>query len=540
MKEIKSFYKTIFGCFAVFCLCWFTAVIVGNVRMSHEQQVSGIKDTDFGAFLATQHALYVNDFATASAMMKNVHSDLDIVKGCKGIAEFFGGNIPENVDSMKDDKELITRMIYDAYLIQKNDWKSLYQRHNKENSIVFAPLRIFSSVKQGKTKEALNFIDSLKTNKSRKAFLRGQIALLNNDKDKAAKEFAEVHPDFMNVNDYLYLMSFYKENGMTEDMDILRNDFGANPDGMFVLTWQDIPDWSNYSGLKNNLVFSIVQTVAHTHIMFFTDLSLMLLRFAESISDGAEKNAINYYLGQYYIYNSGDYEKSFNKIPKNHPLYLFGRMKIAEKTGDFKEIEKIAYKNPLFINASKAVIIENIKKGRESDALLVIHRALRHKDLTNMGRAYFLKQRANVYLMFNRPKRAQKDLDEVLKLDDRMLSDVLLLQARIWAQQDKNLEEAYDYAMTVVKRNTSDVVAWGIVGVLVDKREGIDEALSLMERVGEISYGTKSSLYEHLGDLYMKKGYKEKAKKAYSHALDLSGDGLVVIPFVEKKLRKLK
>lgn len=132
---------------------------------------------------------------------------------------------------------------------------------------------------------------------------------MNNDVDTAAKEFAKVHPDFMNINDYLYLMSFYRENNMTEDMDILRYDFMSKPGSLYLFEDDIIPDWSNYSGIKNNLVFSIIQNVSHAKIWIFTDVSLLLLKFAENISDGVHKDAINYYLGQYYFYNSGDYEK---------------------------------------------------------------------------------------------------------------------------------------------------------------------------------------------------------------------------------------
>lgn len=539
MKENKSFWKIIFGGVMVFCLCCFVGIVLHNLNINNRTQSMSVTDTDFGNFLAAQHALYVNDFDSAALMIKGVKADVPVVNNAKDIVDFFGGQIPGNVKSMKNDKDVTRRLIYDSYLVQQDDWKEIYKRHGKDNSLFFAPLRIISSVNQGKSKEALSFIDSLKVNKSWKAFMRGQVAVLQNDVDGAAKEFADVHPDFMNINDYLYLMSFYKENNMTEDMDILRNDFLAKPTGMFILNYKDIPDWDNYSGFKNNLAFSLIQSISHTQIVIFTDLSLLMLRFASVVSNDVISDAVNYYLGQYYFYNNGDYEKSFNKISKHNPLYLFGQMKIAEKAGNFQDIEKIAYKNPLFISAVGNVVSHNIKNGKEHSALRLINRALRHKDLTDTGRIYFLKQRANVYLMFNRPERAQKDLKSIQEIDDRLLPDILALQARIWIQQDRNLEDAYDYAMMLVKRNTSDVSAWDILGVIVDKREGVDAALELIERVGEVSV-TTSSLYEHLGDFYVKKGEKEKAIKSYLRAIDLSDDGLVVVPFVQKKIRLLK
>lgn len=539
MKDIKSFYKsTIFIGVIIICSCFIGQKIsdfLGNKYL----HTNVVIDTEFGNFLAAQHALYINDFDSASKMLENVKFDSDAVNQSRGLSDFFMGKMPKNVDSLKDSKDLASRLIYDAHLIAKDDWKSLYTRHAKDDSVFVAPLRIFSSVHQGKSADAKKYVNSLKVNNSWKAFVRGQIAVLNNDVKQAAKEFADVHPDFMNINDYLYLMSFYKENDMTEDMDILRDDFLAKPGGMYVFDYDDIPDWSNYAGYKNNLVFSVIQNVSHTQIMIFTDLSLMLLKFASVVSPDVNQDAINYYLGQYYFYNFGDCETSFNAIDKKSPLYLFGQMKIAEKNGDIGMMRKLVYKNPLFIPAARVVMANAIQRGDKTSALRVVNRALKQKNLTDDGRVFFLKHRANIYLMFNQPKKAQRDLKAVQDIDGRLLSDILLLQARIWAAQNRNLDDAYDYAMTLVKRNTSDVEAWDILGVIVEKREGVDAALELLDRVGEISVST-SSLYEHIGDMHKKKGNKDAARRAYMRALDLSDDGLVVVPFIEKKLKKVR
>jgi tetratricopeptide (TPR) repeat protein len=382
-------------------------------------------------------------------------------------------------------------------------------------------------------------VNSLKTHDSWKAFVRGQIAVLNNDIEGAAKEFANVHPDFMNLNDYLYLMSFYQKNGMFEDMEILRDDFVNKPGGMYVLNYSHIPDWSNFDGYKNNLVFSIIQTISHTQIMVYTDLSLMFLRFAQLISNDANMDAVNYYLGQYYFYNSGDYETCFKAINKESPLYLFGELSVAEKTKNIKAIEKIARANPLFIVAVNTAIRENIKNGNKRAALRFINRGLKEKNLNDNGRVYFLKQRVYVNLMFDDVNQAQKDMDKLREYDSVVGPDIMLLQARIWEKQNRNLDEAYKYAMTMIKMNTSDVNAWDILGLIVNKKEGIYNALEIMERVGEVAM-TTSSIYEHLGDLYVQYGDKEKALRAYQQALDLSDDCLIVVPHVQKKIRKLK
>jgi len=540
MKDIKTFYKgTILVASVIFCSC-LIGQRIGDFWFNEFDNVTPVVDTPMGSFLAAQHALYVNDFDMADRLLKPINTNIDVVNKSKVLVDFFNGKLPDDIDSLKKSKDLSDRLIYDTYLIRKNDWKNVYNRHNKDASVFLVPLRVFSAVNQGKTKEALKYIDTLETNDSWKSFLRGQIAVLNKDIDGAAKEFANVHPEFMNVNDYLYLMSFYKENDMFEDMDILRYDFLSKPGSMYIADDEEfIPDWSNYDGYKNNLAFSVIQNISHTKIMIFTDFSLLMLKFANAVSQGANIDAINYYLGQYYFFNTGDYKKCFDSISKEHPLYLFGQMKIAEKNGDIERIKQIAKENPLFIPAVKIVIANEIKNGNKRSALRYVNRALKQKNLNDGGRAFFLKNRANIYLLFNQPRKAQKDLNAVKEIDDRMLSDFMLLQARIWAAQNKNLDMAYDYAMSLVKRNTSDVAAWDILGVIVEKREGLEEGIEVLQRVGEISV-TTSSLYEHLGDMYKKQGKTDMAKKSYLRALDLSDDGLIVAPYVEKKLRKLK
>ena len=55
--------------------------------------------------------------------------------------------------AFKDSKDLVKGLIYDAYLLRKDYWKYVYERRANDATILMAPLRIFSGVKQGKTKE---------------------------------------------------------------------------------------------------------------------------------------------------------------------------------------------------------------------------------------------------------------------------------------------------------------------------------------------------------------------------------------------------
>ena len=232
MNGIKSFYTGPFLiAVVVFCSCLLGQKVF-DLNLQNRGQGAEVLHTDFGSYLAAQHALYINDFENATKIMDEIKTDNKNIAQIKNLTDFFGGRIPQNAKSFKDSKDVIERLIYDAYLIQKDDWKSVYARHKNDNSVLSAPIRIFSGIKTKNPKDTAKFIDSIKADANWKSFVRGQIAVLNNDIDTATKEFAKVHPEFMNINDYLYLMSFYKENEMFEDMEILRDDFLAKYIGL--------------------------------------------------------------------------------------------------------------------------------------------------------------------------------------------------------------------------------------------------------------------------------------------------------------------
>lgn len=497
--------------------------------------------TKYGAFLAAQHAIYVNDFDRASqftSVLRNV--DYATVQSTKYIAEFLGGLMPTDAKLLRDEKSAPARLIYDAYLIKQDDWQELYKRHKKDESALSAPLRIWASVATNRKSDALKFIEKLPTNTSWKAFVRGQIYAETGDIDKAADEFAEVRADFMNINDYLYIMSFYMHNNMQDAADALRADFTMRPGGMFMLDYDEIPDWSIYSGYKNALGFSLVQNVSHTQIMMYSDLAILLLRFAQLTAPDFGKNsdAINYYLGQFFFNNTGDYAKYFAKISPDSPFYLFAVLRNAEKSGDMRELKRAVESNPLFVPAVNKLIAYDISRGNRRAALRTVNQALADENLTETGRAFFLKSRAHIHYVFDDLDAAQADIhsaSDVLPID----AEILALQAKIWAAQNREIENAYDYAMTLVRQNPTDIMAWDTLGCVVAAREGVDAALEVLARVGEVS-ATCSSLFEHLGDLYVQTGNEKLARDAYLRAIDLSDDGLTVVPEINKKLRKLK
>ncbi len=498
-------------------------------------------ETNYGSFLAAQHAIYVNDFENAAKFANQIKDvDYATIQSTKFLSEFLSGRMPENANLLKDEKATSSRLIYDAYIITKDNWEELYKRHKKDESALAAPLRIWASIATDHKTDALKFIDKLPTNESWKDFVRGQIYAETGDNEKAAEYFSKVRSDFMNINDYLYIMSFYNHNNLNDKAQNLKEDFTSRPGGMFMLDYDAIPDWSLYSGYKNALAFSLIQNVSHTQIMMYSDLSILLLRFAQIVGPSFNENsdAINYYLGQFFFNTTGNYKKHFERIKSDSPFYLFSVLRMAEKSGDMKALERAIKENPLFVPAVNKLIAYNIQNGNRRAALRTANMALNDKNLNEVGHAFFLKSRAQIHFVFDDLDAAQSDLHDasvILPLD----AEIISLQAKIWAKQNREIENAYDYAMMLVKQDPTDIMAWDTLGYVVAQREGTEAALEVLARVGEVS-ATCSSLFEHLGDLYTKTGEKQLARDAYMRAIELSDDGLTIVPELKKKLRKIK
>ena len=538
MKKIESLFITI----SLFAAIAITSGAIWNTthKMGQGEKYE-FPTTKYGAFLATQHAIYVNDFDTANDLTQNLRDiQYPIVQNTIYISDFLSGRMPFDAHLLKNEKGMPAQLVYDAYLIQNDMWKELHNRHKTDESALAAPLRIWSAIANDWRTNTFKFIDRLPTNASWKSFVRGQIYAELGDTDTAAENFAAVSPDFMNINDYLYIMSFYTHHDMADAAAQLRDDFTARPGGMFMRGYDNIPDWSVYAGYKNQLAFSLVQNVSHTQIMMYSDLAMLLLRFAQiTAPEFAETNGVvDYYLGNYFWNNRGDYGTHFARISPDSPFYLFGVLRNVEKNGNIDELQDALREHPLFVPAVNKLVGYHIQHGNKRAVLRVINRAIKDKNLNDAGRAFFTKGRAQINFAFGDMDAAQQDLrdaSEILVMD----AEIISLQAKIWAAQNRELDNAYDYAMMLVQQNPTDILAWDTLGVVVAQREGVDAALEVLERVGEVSE-TCSSLFEHLGDIYAITGDVDKAVESYMRAIDLSDDGLTVIPVIERKIRKIK
>jgi tetratricopeptide (TPR) repeat protein len=147
--------------------------------------------------------------------------------------------------------------------------------------------------------------------------------------------------------------------------------------------------------------------------------------------------------------------------------------------------------------------------------------------------------RAETNFIFGDFDAAQKDLDSAAILIQKPDPDIFSIQARLWAARGENLDTAYAYSLSLVQFAPMDTCTWDTLGYVINAREGLDAALDVMHRVGEVA-NSCSALFEHLGDMYVAAGDEKLARDAYMRAIELSDDGLSVKPQLEKKLKRIK
>lgn len=533
--------KKIFYAAALMGVIVVTSAAIWPLLRPNRDTVYTFPTTKYGAFLAAQHAIYVNDFDAAARMVADLtDQDFAVVRNTVILADFLGGNLPDDAVLPKGDLGAMAGLVRDAINIRDNNWDAVYARHKDDKTVISAPMRIWASVATGRVTGAMKFIDGLSATDSWKDFMRGYIYAQLGKTETAARHFANVKTDFMNINDYLCIMSFYDAHNMTDAAAALRGDFTRRPGGMFMSDNDFIPDWSDYSGFNRALSFSLIQSVSHGRVMMYSDLSLLLLRLAGAVNGGAtsQSTAINYYVGQYFLNNGGDYGAFFDDIDAASPFYPFACMKLAEKSGTIADLERTVRANPLFVPGITKLVAKNVQSGNRRAALRVVNRALDNDNLADAGRAFMLKTRAQIYLTFSDYDNAQSDIRAAADITPNDV-EVLALQSRIWSATGRELENAYDYAIALVHKSPGDVFAWDTLGMAVRAREGASAAIDILDRVGDVANAC-SALFDHLGDLYIETGDTRRAADAFDRAIALSDDGLVVVRDIEKKIRRLK
>jgi tetratricopeptide (TPR) repeat protein len=497
--------------------------------------------SNFGYFLALQHAIHADDFESAPIFAEKLSGvDLGAVRSNIAIGLFIAGKLNDSAAHLAGDSNITARIAHASWLVQNDDWPAVRRMFRNSDSFLLAPFRIWSGIATRYITETLRFVDSLPHNENWKNFKRGMIYAETNRFEPARLAFAKVPADFMNLNDFVYVMAFYEHAGFDADANDLWAEFTSQPAGLYMLNYTDLPDFSHFSGLRNAFAFSMVQSVSHSPFLSMTSIALLLLRAAEA---SADSDALNYYLGSFFYDNdSSQYSEYFDKIPKSSPFRPFIMLRAAERATTkrqmVRELERTANANPLFLPVVLRLVNADLQDGNYRRAIGRINAALEQPGMTDNARAMLFTLRARVHRQSGNLKKAQ---DDILRAGDILPPTPVVLseQAKIWTLSGENLVDAYAFAMALVKKYPADIDAWATMAMVVHEREGVGEALAILERIGRVAE-TNSLLFELLGDAYMEVGNKIRARESYERAIKLSDDGLTNLRILNRKLRRAK
>ncbi|MCL2369525.1 MAG: hypothetical protein FWC83_02515 [Alphaproteobacteria bacterium] len=500
-------------------------------------------ESDFGNFLAFRHAIHTDNF---DAVMRYAHRLKDIdaprVQSQIAVSLFLAGNPGDSAAALSDDKNLSAQIAYYSYLASKGDWATLFRLSRQSDSVLLSPFRIWSGVATRHWTLTLRFIDSMPHNDDWKHFKRGMVFAETNRPAQAREQFSHVPADFLSLNDFLYMMTFLRENNFHDDADFLMKEFTSGPGGAYI-TNDNIPSsFDEFRGPNNAFAFSMIQSVAHSPFIASTSAALMLLRAAEQIGDDSENNdALNFYLGAHFFDNNEErFKKYFASINPQSAFAPHAMMRIAESLptvrAQTRELERILREYPLFMPALARLVNMNLQNCDMRGSLRIVNRALAAENMSDEQRGYLFKMRARIYRQSGRLENAT---DDAMRAMDILPNNPAILgeMARIWALTGENLFEANTFANSLINRFPTDVDSWVTLAMVVSANEGNDEALEILTRVARVAEHN-SLLFKLLGDAFMKDNNLIRASGAYQRAIELSGDGQTCLRDLRQRLRR--
>jgi len=500
-------------------------------------------ESDFGNFLSMQHAVHTDNFSAATRFAEKLSSvPVERVQRSIAVNLFMAGNPGDSAAALEGDKNISAQIAFFSYLAANENWAKLYRLTRTNDSVLLSPFRIWSGIATRHITLTLRFIDSMPLSDERRYFLRGMVFAETNRPDRARDEFIKISPDFLSLNDFLYLMAFYKSNNFDSYANNLLTAFRASPGGAYIIGHEISADFGKFSGFNNALSFGIIQNIAHSPFLASTNAALLLLRAAEQVGDSdSDNDALYFYLGLNMFENENPrYTEYFNRINKESPFRPHARMRMAMSAPTnaqrVRQIELILRDYPLFMPAMVNLINSNLSRGNYRAARAIVNKALGADNISDDIRGYLFTLRGRINRQANNLSRAADDVARAMDISGNSPA-ILAEQAKIWALSGENLTQASIFANALVNRFPTDIGSWVTLAMVVSVNEGNEYALEILQRVARVAE-TNSLLFQLLGDAYIKDGDNIRAAGAYRRAIELSDDGLTNVRDLRRRLRR--
>jgi len=505
-------------------------------------QNNDLFNTNFGFWLAAQHAVVSDDFGRAAEFLGQIDGDVpEIVSAARGLLLFLDSGDTSEIRAIKGLDRAIFNVINVAVLAKDSKWREANREFRSEGSQFWAPLRIWSMVGSNNRRGAIQFIDDMpRATSAWKDFQKGAVNAATRNPRTARRFFQAVPVSFMNLSDYHLVISFYDRFEFREELKELQALWNQNPGGVYMAEVDFAPDWSKYDTYQKMIAAGLIQKVSHSGGVAMGETGLLALRIAQML--GADEAAIKYYIGMYFYSNNSDNYKRYWEPLLDNPIYgPFVRMRMAERLESRSEVTralvKILRDHPLFLPALQSLWRREMAAGRDHEIMRALNRGIAQANEHDLVMAYLLRARAHTHYMMGDLNLANDDLEKAADLAP-LDGSIMAMRVRVWAAKGENLNEAYRFAISLVRAFPSNIENWGLLAMVVRELEGEKQALELLERVAPVAEDS-SELFMILGDLRVAAGNGVRAREAYQRALSLADDGLVIRRDIERKMRRL-
>ncbi len=515
-------------------LIYYNQIRLNNHK--YDQQPVEQNGNPYGSYLVARHALYNLDFNKLSKEVEDLEKVKNKEKSISSlinISSFLSGNFnSKDTTFNKDSDTLFEYFINFSYLFKDNKFNQINQTLFNTPLKIFTSMKIWTDIGLDNYKNALKTISESKESQNWKNFELGMIANYNKDNKEAITYFKKIKENYININDFIYIYSFYKNNNINENINFPIDEIDLST----KKTYQ-------FNTIQQNLAFSIISYLSH-HNSNESILSLTLLRTAEFLYP--EYTPTYYYLALYFFNQNNwvEFDKNIEKIQKDSFLYEIAQLKSAEKdfilnnkNSGYKKINNLIKENPNFYPAITNLVFNYIQDDKTKEAFNILNNLSKNKEISDKNRGLILKLKSHLYLLNN-----QNDLSEISLFDAlyylpneiSIINDLMY----VWAKQNKNLDEADKLMSSIIKNNPQNTAFWDTLAYISLKKQDYQFAKNIWNKVSNAS-DANSVLFEHMGDLYYELENKNEAKKHYKKALELKSDGFINTKNIEKKLKKL-
>jgi len=301
--------------------------------------------------------------------------------------------------------------------------------------------------------------------------------------------------------------------------------------------------------LKNNnydiaqSIFDIVQTSSRYGSNQLQNYDYLLFYLSLSINLNQKFDEAYFYSAQLYqkLKNYKKAEKNYNKVNKDHKLYLESQKNIAINKS-FESKPEEAEKNLirlLKINGKNKDLLFSVANFYRSSkqfekAIPYYSKIINDQNIDNEEKWAYLYLRGICYEKENNWQLAEEDFIHSLEINFES-PQVLNYLAYGWIERNIFLDRSLEMLKKAYEKNPDshyilDSLAWAYF-----KKEDFEIASKLMEEVTIMAPGEAISL-DHLGDIYFAMGREREAIYMWKQANDLAEPEDNIIGGIKKKL----